>query len=399
MRVLLWIVLLFALAVGFTLAGKYDPGYAVLVYPPYRIELSLTFLVILFLGLLIVGHLFFRLASATLRLPEQVKAFRVLQREQKSRTALAEALTALLEARYQRAEKCAAQALAHDPAPWQAALIAARAAHEINAYSRRDTYLAQAQQLAPDQAMARLVTEAGCLLEERHAQPALERITQAMALDPRHEGLLKLELRAQQLLKNWGRVLELAELLGKRQMLESAAVEQLRLNAQLENIKLAGNNLAALGARWQKIPVAEKLQPRLAVAAATRFAALGEARTACETIEQSLAQHWDEALVRNYGEIDGSETLRQIEHAEKWLPEHPRDAVLLLSLGRLCARQSLWGKAQSFFEASLAIAPASEAYFALAQLLEQMGHSEAACQHYRQGMALITETGLDQQAL
>lgn len=399
MRVLLWTVLLFALAVGFTLAGKYDPGYAVLVYPPYRIELSLTLLVILFLGLLIVGHMFFRLASATLRLPERVNAFRVLQREQKSRTALAEALTALFEARYQRAEKCAAQALAHDPAPWQAALIAARAAHEIKAYSRRDGYLAQAQQLAPAQAMARLVTEAGCLLEERHAQAALDRINQAMALDPRHEGLPKLALRAQQMLKNWDRVLELAEVLGKRQMLEPVAVEQLRQNAHLENIKLASNNLAALNARWQKMPLAEKTQPRLAVAAATRFAALGQPRTACETIEQSLAQHWDETLLRNYGEIDGSETLRQIEHAEKWLPEHPRDAVLLLSLGELCARQSLWGKAQSFFEASLAIAPASETFFALAQLLEQTGQSEAACLHYRQGMVLVTETKRDRQAL
>ena len=79
MRALIWIVVLFALAVGFTLAGKYDPGYAVLVYPPYRVELSLTLMVAVFLGLLVVGHLFFRIASATLRLPEQVRAFRARQ--------------------------------------------------------------------------------------------------------------------------------------------------------------------------------------------------------------------------------------------------------------------------------------------------------------------------------
>lgn len=393
MRALIWIVLLFALAVGFTLAGKYDPGYAVLVYPPYRVELSLTLMVVVFLGLLVLGHLFFRLASATLRLPEQVRAFRARKREQKSREALSEALTALLEMRYSRAEKRAAEALALDSAPWQAALIAARAAHEIKAYSRRDGYLAQAEQLAPDQAMARLVTESDCLLDEHHAEAALTRLKQAAALDPRHAGLQKLELRAQQMLKSWDRVLELAAALEKRQALEPVVAEQLRLDAHLENLKLNCNNAAALAAAWQKIPVVEQIQPRLAQAAASAFAALGETRTAIEVIEQSLAQQWDETLARVYGEIDGADTLRQIERAEKWLPEHPRDAALLLSLGRLCARQLLWGKAQSFFEASLAIAPASETCFALAQLLEQMGQPEAACQYYRQGMALIADTG------
>ena len=393
MRALIWIVVLFALAVGFTLAGKYDPGYAVLVYPPYRVELSLTLMVAVFLSLLVVGHLFFRIASATLRLPEQVRAFRARQREQKSREALTEALTALLEMRYNRAEKRAAEALTLDSSPWQATLIAARAAHEIKAYSRRDGYLAQAEQLAPDQAMARLVTEADCLLDERRAEAALTRLKQAAALDPRHAGLQRLELRAQQMLKNWDRVLELAAALEKRQALEPVMAEQLRLNAHLENLKLAANSAAALTAAWQKIPVTEKTRPRLAHGAASAFAGRGETGTAIEIIEQSLAQQWDETLAREYGEIEGTDTLRQIERAEKWLPEHPRDAALLLSLGRLCARQSLWGKAQSFFEASLAIAPASETCFALAQLLEQMGQPEAACQYYRQGMALIANTG------
>lgn len=391
MRTLIWIVLLFALAVGFTLAGKYDPGYAVLVYPPYRVELSLTLMVVVFLGLLVLGHLFFRLASATLRLPEQVREFRARQREQESRAALNEALTALLEMRYNRAEKRAAEALALDTAPWQAALIAARAAHEIKAYSRRDGYLAQAEQLAPGQALARLVIEADCLLDERRAEAALTRLKQAAAIDPKHGGLQKLELRAQQMLKNWDRVLELVAALEKRQVLEPVVAEQLRLNAHQENLKLSGNNAAALAATWQKIPVADKIQPRLARTAASIFAALGETRTAIEIIEQSLAQQWDESLARAYGEIDGTDTLRQIERAEKWLPEHPRDAALLLSLGRLCARQLLWGKAQSFFEASLAIAPASETCFALAQLLEQMGRPDAACRHYRQGMTLLAD--------
>lgn len=202
MRALIWIVLLFALAVGFSLAGKFDTGYAVLVYPPYRIELSLTLLVIVFLLLLVVGHVFFRLASATLRLPETVRAYRNQQRVEAARGALENATTALLEARYERAEKLAREALNLDPAPWQAALIASQAAHEVRAYTRRDDYLAQAERLAPAQEMALRVTRARYLLDEQRAQEALLDIQRAMQLDPKHGGLQKLELRAQQQLKN-----------------------------------------------------------------------------------------------------------------------------------------------------------------------------------------------------
>ncbi|MHB1332839.1 MAG: heme biosynthesis HemY N-terminal domain-containing protein [Sulfuriferula sp.] len=202
MRALIWIVVLFAMAVGFTLAGKYDPGYAVLVYPPYRVELSLTLMVAVFLVLLVFGHLFFRLVSVSLNLPEQVRASHARQREQKSREALSQALTVLLEMRYQQAEKRAAEALALDPTQWQAALIAARAAHAAKAYTRRDAYLAQLEQLAPGQAMVRLVTEADCLLDEGRAEAAEKCLKQAALLDPKHDALQKMQLRAQQMLQN-----------------------------------------------------------------------------------------------------------------------------------------------------------------------------------------------------
>ena len=127
MRVLIWILLIFALAVGFTLAGKFDPGYAVLVYPPYRIELSLTLFVIVLLGLLFISNMFARLANATLSLPKQVRAFRQHQREQQAQDALTAAITHFLEQRYPQAEVAAQRAMELDASIHLAALIAARA--------------------------------------------------------------------------------------------------------------------------------------------------------------------------------------------------------------------------------------------------------------------------------
>ena len=69
--------------------------------------------------------------------------------------------------------------------------------------------------------------------------------------------------------------------------------------------------------------------------------------------------------------------------AERWLADHPRDARLLLALGRLCQRRQLWGKAQSYLEASLAVAPSREAHLELARLLDRLEKGTDASRHFR----------------
>ncbi len=128
MRALIWILLIFGLAVGFTLAGKFDPGYAVLVYPPYRIELSLTLLVVLFLGLLVVGDLFARLADITLNLPKRVRAYRLQQRQEQGQQALLAAMEHYLAQHYTEAEVAAKLAISLEASPELAARIVAQVA-------------------------------------------------------------------------------------------------------------------------------------------------------------------------------------------------------------------------------------------------------------------------------
>lgn len=153
MRVLIWILLIFALAVGFTLAGKFDPGYAILVYPPYRIELSLVLLIILLLLIIVLGNWLVRVAAATLSLPKRARAFRQRQRQLQGNGALMSALTDYLEHRYKPAEAAALRAHALNNSPYLAILIAAAAAEAQNAHDRRDEYLALAARhtAAPEQ--------------------------------------------------------------------------------------------------------------------------------------------------------------------------------------------------------------------------------------------------------
>ncbi len=62
MKYLLWTLLLFAAAVALVTAS-HNPGYVLLVYPPYRIELSLTLFIVLFISLFVFGYGFLVVAG------------------------------------------------------------------------------------------------------------------------------------------------------------------------------------------------------------------------------------------------------------------------------------------------------------------------------------------------
>jgi HemY protein len=69
--------------------------------------------------------------------------------------------------------------------------------------------------------------------------------------------------------------------------------------------------------------------------------------------------------------------------AERWLAARPDDAGLLYSLGRQCMAAQIWGKAQTYLEQSLRIAPAADAHLALGELFEQLGRPADAAVQFR----------------
>ena len=68
--------------------------------------------------------------------------------------------------------------------------------------------------------------------------------------------------------------------------------------------------------------------------------------------------------------------------------ERPEDPQLLATLGRLCAHAELWGKAQSYFEASLSFEETRAAHLELARLAERTGREADAQSHFRRAAEL-----------
>lgn len=389
MKILFWILAILAAAVALTMAAKYSAGYVLLVYPPWRIELSLSLFVTLLLAAFVAGHIVVRLASHTLNLPAYVRAFRQERRRDKAREAMDDALLAFFEGRYAKAEKFAAAALKLQESPLSNALLAARAAHEMREFDRRDDYLAQAERVAPEQPEPRLMTQAELLIDQRNFTQALRVLKELQTTTRKNLAALRLELKAQTQAKNWDQVLTLVAQLERKHAIDPLQATQQKIAAHRENLRRKRQDAAGLREYWQKIPNADKTINKIALAAAQSFLSFKDCQTAMNILTDSLESQWDSDVVRQYGECLDKDVQKQIERAENWLKQHPDDAALLQALGKLCAKRELWGKAQSYLEASLSIEPSAETHLALAQLLEKIGRAEEAGKHYRASMALL----------
>jgi HemY protein len=391
MRIFLSLVILFAAAIGLAVGARFNPGTVVFFYPPYRIDLSLNLFIVLGLLLFLVLYALLKALRSTQMMPQRVAAYRREKREREGNRALRDALKSLFEGRFGHAEKAAVRAAESPDNAGLAALIAARAAHRMSQAERRDAWLGKAQD-EPALKTARLMTTIELLIDGHQSESALEAVREINASGTRHIHALRLALKANQRAKNWPEVLRLVRLLDKRNALHPALSRRLRELAYEDMLSSQANDAEAIRRIWATIPAEERVHPFVAIRAAKTFNANGLHDEARAVIEKALAVDWDDRLMRVYGNSAGPEgspaLLAQIERCEEWAQKRPTDPELALTLGTLCLRQKLWGKAQRHLEQALSDATEAdtvrEAHLKLAQLHEALNQPEQAASHYRQ---------------
>ena len=207
MRALFWLLAVFASAVALAIIGRGNDGYALFVYPPWRVELSLIFFFVLFAASFGVVYLLARLVHHTFQLPVHVRSYRQRVRSAKARDALLGSAQAYLEGRFARAESDARQAYDGGESRPLAALLAARAAHQLRARDRRDQWLEKSAESGDPLHAARLVTRAELLLEDRDYIGARAVLRDLHGSGPKHIATLRLLLRAEFGARNWEEVL------------------------------------------------------------------------------------------------------------------------------------------------------------------------------------------------
>lgn len=384
MRSLLWLLGLAALAVILSLAALSNDGYVQLVYSPWRIELSLNLLILLELVSFALLYFVLRAVSHILGLPQAVRDYRKRRRHEVAERTLGDAIRFGFEGRYGHALKSAASAHQAGYVPALAALVAAHAAHALRDAEREAEWLERARRCEDDTTRnARLMTEATLHLDAFRYADVISTLDLLAAGGKRHIAALRLALRARRALGDWREVLRLVRQLQKYRALSAEQAAPLKLSTHQEIMRSLSLDASALASYWREIPAAERHTSRLAGEMARLLIAANDCQNAQRIIEDALDEEWDSSLLATYAECRDGDVLGRIAQAEDWLKQHPRDAQLLLALGRLCRRQMLWGKAQSYLEASLSLAPTRAAHIELAELLDSLEHPEKANEHYR----------------
>lgn len=375
-----------ALAANLLLA---DPGYVVISFRGYLIEMSVPVLLALFFLTIVSAWLIVKLFRAPRKLGEAAGRYRTGRAGQK----LTRGVIEVAEGNFAKGERLLARSADVSDAPLLNYLQAARAAHLLGEDERRDRWLREAYENLPEAANAVLLTQAELQLDQAQYEPALATLRQIEENSPNHSHALALLGRLYYRLEDWPHLSELLPKLRKYGRLDDATLTRWSLRAHQEHLELSADGEAVLAA-WRNVSKDQRKDLSLLETYYSSLIRTGLHALAEKELAADLRREWRPELVRLFGIVEGSDAPRQLKKAENWLRNHSDDAELLLAAARLCLRNELWGKARSYLETVISIRPTPEAYQDYGRLLNRLGENDAAAEAYRAGLDLVARSPL-----
>ena len=362
-----------------------DPGYVAFSVGSVLFETTGPVFALLLVGLYFLVRALVESLGARRRLGE----LRARRRRRRARDETQRGLLALAAGRWRSAEELLTRAAVDADSPAVNYIVAARAADLLDATGRRDEWLARAQEAAPAERAATLVTLAEMQLRRGHHVAALQTLEQLDASGDLNSRGLELMTRLCQQLGRGEQLQALAPRLRSTKELPEAQVNELLAQVQLEELRAAGDrrDVAAVNAAWADVPRTTRRLPQ-AIASYARSLMLANDHGAAEKVlREALDESLDAGLARQYGELVLPDPLSPLDRVEQWLRKAPENPELLAASAKLALRAELIGKARSYLEASLARKPTPENALLYADLLEQLGEGDRARGVLRESVA------------
>ena len=414
MRNVIWLVLLFGVAVlAATTLGTND-GLVTFYWRDWRVDVSLNLFVLTLIGscFLIVAAI--QGVSVLVGLPQRAREWRVARRDRSAQIALRDALAQYFGGRYSRAQKSAQRALviqADTPELAQdneftvlSHLLAAGSAHRLQDRAGRDEQLRRALELSRRSAAARSAEEGARLLaaewalDDRDATRALELLGELPQGVARRTHALRLRLQATRLGRQPQEALKTARLLAKHQGFSKIAAQGLLRSLAFESLDTA-HDIDQLKRVWGQLDPLDRRDAFVAARAADRAAALG----AFDDARAWLRPFWEQP--DEFGPEERAAVSLGLVNAisgvgPEWLPRleaassaFAREGAVALAVGSALAERQLWGKARRLLEqaagdAQLASAPRRKAWLALAALAQRDGDAPRAAECFESAAKL-----------
>jgi len=384
MRGVIWLVLLFVVAVvaATTLGG--NDGVVTIYWSGWRTDMSLNLFVIVLVIACFVLMSGAQALNSLVSLPRRAGEWRALRRERAAQAALREALAEYFSARYSRAHKAAAKALAiQEDTPDLRAdaeftvlghLLAAGSLHRLQDRGRRDELMRKLLKVVRKGGAGRSADDGARLLaaewalEDRDAPRALELLLELPPGVARRTQALRLKLQASRMARQPLEALHTARLLANHQAFSAAAAQGLLRSLAFEALE-GTHDLQQLHRLWEQLDAIDRRDPHVAARAALRAVALD----AVDEARQWLRPFWERLPELSRDEREqialalmgasagiGSDWLPRLESAINAFGHEP---AVVAAVGTAFAERQLWGKAR--------------------RLLEQAGASPALATHAR----------------
>jgi len=397
MKLLALIIISLLLAVVIGTVAEHDAGQMIVTISGWTIQTSFSFFIISILVLFLLLHFTLLLASRLWRMPGELGHWQKNRHQRLSEKYLSRGLMALVEGDWNKAEVSLSKGAPHSQSSLVNYLGAARAAQQLGATERRDDYLLKAYRDDPDAEVAIGLVQAELQIKQQQTEQALATLTRLHDQKPKQDQVKKMLLNIYAELKDWDAMLELLPKIERAGVLSREQIQAKQLEAYGGLLKRMGSKQGSqkvykekLNNSWLNIPRKLRSEFHLIEVYTEEKLKLSDSSDCEPLIHKALKKQWDIALVGLYGLVEGKDKAKQLKFAESFLPSHARDSVLLLTLGRLSARNKLWGKARTYLEESIEINPLPEAYRTLAAILDKLGEGEAAAIYYQRGLELAT---------
>ncbi|HEY0635868.1 MAG TPA: heme biosynthesis HemY N-terminal domain-containing protein [Gammaproteobacteria bacterium] len=389
MRFLITLLLVLVATVALAVLVLQEPGYVLVVYEEWAVETTLSLLIGALVAGFILLYLLIRLLRNVWLLPQRMAEWKRARRRMRATAGTNRGLLALAEGNWAKAEKMLIRFAKESEMALINYLGAARAAQKQNASMRRDLHLADAHHSMPRATLAIGITQGELQYAQGQLEEALATLMHLRSIAPKHGYVLYLLMKVYERMGSWNELLRLLPELRRHGVLDSEQARALeaKVHQQLFASAAESQDLARLRDTWAHVPRELRQHGELIAVYVRKLMALGEGSAECEELlREAIKREFDPPLVKLYGLVRGADPARQLATAEGWLHHHPRDADLLLTLGRLALQNQLWGKARTYLEASLGNTPQPDTYCELANLLHDLGEEERARELYRQGL-------------
>jgi HemY protein len=378
---------------GYAMYVNKDLGLMQVQFAEYRLEATLFEIGAGVLALLLAYMFASYGFQLLIRIASTVGEKRNQRQVEKAQQSQEHGQIELAEGHYLKAEKLFLQKIEHNQDVLTSYMGAARAAHMQGADNRRDDHLRQAQIKRPDAAVAVGLTQAELQLDHDQLRQAMATMTHLNERAPQHPAILNLLATTHSKLEDWESLRGLLPEIQRAGAVSDEKLLALEINTWSGLIERRAKtaDIDSLMLLWEEIPRNIKAVAEVVEHYANELIRLHAAGEAERVLREQLSRHWAASIIMLYAELDVMATTDQVSTLEGWLQHHPNDEYLLLALGKALISIGDRGKARSYLEASLAIAPMPVTYLKLAQLLEDhMDNREQAQEYYRQGLHVLT---------